>query len=511
MLGTVFNILRIARFGGTLARNDALFPVLGALGAHKRTVDLLAFTCRLLRPLGRDGDPDIPPIPRALVALGPAYVKFGQSLATRPDIMGRNLAAALRPLQDRLPPFSENEARETIHNQLGSPVEELFAEFGPPVAAASVAQVHAAVDRRTGNKIAVKILRPEIEVSFRRDISAFRFGARTLQMLHPGSRRLRPEAVVNNFEQVVTAEMNLLLEAAAAAEFGDNIRDEPGFRAAQPVWHLTARRVLTTDWVEGASIDDQEAIRAAGETPEAISARLLQLFLRCALRDGLFHADMHHGNLRIMPDGVVGIVDFGIMGRLDELTRRAYADILYGFLTRDYRRAARAHRDVGYLPADQDLNAFAQALRTLVDPIFGEDASKISMGRVLAQMFAVTERFGMETQTQLLLLQKTMVVTEGVARGLDPHLDIWEVSKPVVQEWIERNVGPKRTLSDLRETVELVGRVSPRLPHIAEKLLIALERDKPKKDVHTPWFGPEFLRGLLMGLVVALLFFVVIG
>ena len=199
------------------------------------------------------------------------------------------------------------------------------------------------------------------------------------------------------------------------------------------------------------------------------------------------------------------------MGRLDELTRRAYADILYGFLTRDYRRAARAHRDVGYLPADQDLSAFAQALRTLVDPIFGEDASKISMGRVLAQMFAVTERFGMETQTQLLLLQKTMVVTEGVARGLDPHLDIWEVSKPVVQEWIERNVGPKRTLSDLRETVELVGRVSPRLPHIAEKLLIALERDKPKKDVHTPWFGPEFLRGLLMGLVVALLFFVVIG
>lgn len=505
MFEFVSSTLRLARFGGTLSRNDALFPVLEALGGSRRSIRLLAFACRLAHPFGKDGDPTLPPVPRALVALGPAYVKFGQSMATRPDIVGPDLATTLRPLQDKLPAFPDAVARETLRTQFGKPVEELFSDFAPPVAAASIAQVHPATDRETGQRVAVKILRPEIEQIFAADIAAFKLAARILEWLRPGARRLRPSAVLQNFERIVTIEMNLLLEAAAAAEFGDNLREDTGFRVAAPVWNLTSRRVLTTTWLEGDPIDDREAIAAAGETPEAIAARLLQMFLRCALRDGLFHGDMHQGNLRICPDGSVGLVDFGIMGRIDESTRRAYADILYGFLTRDYRRAARAHRDVGYLPPDQDLGAFAQSLRTLVDPIFGEDASKISMGRILAQLFAVTRRFGMETQPQLLQLQKTMVVTEGVARSLDPHLDIWEVSEPVVRGWIEENVGPRRVLGDLRETAELISRLSPKLPALAERLLLEDRRRYAADDDTSRTGSASFNRGLLVGILIAAL------
>ena len=500
----ISSLLRLVRFAGTLARNSALYPVLEGMGFSRIGVRALAWVCWPLQPFGVRGDPSLPPVTRALVALGPAYVKFGQSLATRPDIVGSDLTAMLRPLQDRLPSFPDAEARATIEEQLRRPVSELFDEFGPPVAAASIAQVHSAIDRETGERVAVKILRPKIEETFDRDTAAFLLVARILSVLRPGFRRLRAEAVVANFRRSVTNEMNLLNEAALAAEFGDNISDDPGFRVARPIWRLTARRVLTSRWEDGTSIDDIDGMRAAGRTREEIAADLLQLFLRCALRDGLFHADMHHGNLRIGPDGVLVLMDFGIMGRLDSVTRRAYANILYGFHTRDYLRSARAHRDVGYLPADQDIHAFAQALRSIIEPIFGERAPNISMGRVLAQLFSVTERFGMRTQTQLLLLQKTMMVVEGVARGLDPNLDIWTVSKPVVKEWVEENLGVRRAANDLRETVSVLVSMSPQLPVIAERLL-ASKPPAPVED-ETPGvlWDPRFLRGVLAGLMLAL-------
>ena len=505
MLGAASSLLRLARFGGTLARSGALRSVLDGLGVRRPFAIALAAACRLAWPFGQSGDPKLPPIPRALVALGPVYIKFGQSLATRPDIVGPGLASALRPLQDRLPPFPMDAARETVRRQLGKPVDELFREFDPPVAAASIAQVHPAVDRRTGARVAVKILRPGIEEIFRRDIAAIRLAARILLLIRPELGRLRPLTVVNSFERSVTNEMNLLHEAAAAAEYGDNLRDDPGLRVAAPVWQLSARRVLTTSWEDGTPIDDLAGIRAAGETPEAIAARLLQLFLRCALRDGLFHGDMHQGNLRVASDGCIVLLDFGIMGRLDDNTRRAYAEILYGFLSRDYRRAARAHRDVGYLPADQDLGAFAQALRTLVEPIFGEDASRISMGRVLAQLFSVTERFGMRTQPQLLLLQKTMMVVEGVARGIDPHLDIWKASEPVVTEWIESNVGPRRALSDLAEAASMLVRLSPQVPALAERLLAPQRGASPPPDEASVPARWGFAWGVAAGLAAAAL------
>ena len=496
-------MLRLARFAGTLARNNALYPVLEGMGFSHAGLRALSVVCWLLRPFGVRGDPSLPPVTRALVALGPAYVKFGQSLATRPDIVGSDLTKVLRPLQDRLSSFSDAEARATIEAQLRQPVDELFDDFGPPVAAASIAQVHHAIDRETGQPVAVKILRPRIEETFERDTAAFLLVARILSVLRPGFRRLRAEAVVRNFRRSVTNEMNLLNEAALAAEFGDNISGDPGFRTARPVWRLSARRVLTSGWEDGTPIDDIEGIRAAGRTPEEIAADLLQLFLRCALRDGLFHADMHHGNLRVAPDGALVLMDYGIMGRLDSVTRRAYANILYGFHTRDYLRSARAHRDVGYLPADQDLHAFAQALRGIIEPIFGERATNISMGRVLAQLFSVTERFGMRTQTQLLLLQKTMMVVEGVARGLDPNLDIWAVSKPVVTDWVEENVGVRRAAIDLGETMSILVNLSPQLPAIAERLLTPKAPEPPQEESSALW-DPRFLRGMLVGLALAL-------
>lgn len=496
-------MLRLARFAGTLARNNALYPVLEGMGFSHAGLRALSVVCWLLRPFGVRGDPSLPPVTRALVALGPAYVKFGQSLATRPDIVGSDLTKVLRPLQDRLPSFSDAEARATIEAQLRQPVDELFDDFGPPVAAASIAQVHHAIDRETGQPVAVKILRPRIEETFERDTAAFLLVARILSVLRPGFRRLRAEAVVRIFRRSVTNEMNLLNEAALAAEFGDNISGDPGFRTARPVWRLSARRVLTSGWEDGTPIDDIEGIRAAGRTPEEIAADLLQLFLRCALRDGLFHADMHHGNLRVAPDGALVLMDYGIMGRLDSVTRRAYANILYGFHTRDYLRSARAHRDVGYLPADQDLHAFAQALRGIIEPIFGERATNISMGRVLAQLFSVTERFGMRTQTQLLLLQKTMMVVEGVARGLDPNLDIWAVSKPVVTDWVEENVGVRRAAIDLGETMSILVNLSPQLPAIAERLLTPKAPEPPQEESSALW-DPRFLRGMLVGLALAL-------
>jgi len=502
MIDAVLSLFRLARFAGTLSRNEAIFPALEDVGFSPLRMRVLRVACWPLRPFGVNGDPSLPPVTRALVALGPAYVKFGQSLATRPDIVGSDLTEMLRPLQDRLPAFSQAEARAAVEDQLRRPVDEIFEGFGPPIAAASIAQVHAATDRETGERVAVKILRPGIEKVFARDIAAFLLVARVLGFLRPGFRRLRAEAVVRNFRRSVTNEMNLLNEAALAVEFAENLRDDPGIRLAVPIWRLTAKRVLTSSWQEGTPIDDIPAMRRAGREPESAAADLLQLFLRCALRDGLFHADMHHGNLRIAPDGALVLLDFGIMGRLDGGTRRAYANILYGFHTKDYLRSARAHRDVGYLPPDQDVHAFAQSLRSIIEPIFGERASNISMGRVLAQLFSVTERFGMKTQTQLLLLQKTMAVVEGVARGLDPDLDIWEVSKPVVKEWVEENVGVRRARRDLKEAASVLVSLSPHLPTLAERLLTPSRPPDESGKLHR---DSRFLQGAAVGAAAALI------
>ena len=454
---------------GALARIRA-YPALGR-GARwgLRAVEIG------LRPFGAKGDPTLPPMARAFTALGPAEVKLGQMLSTRPDVVGTEVSDELRALQDRVPPFPDEDAQAMVAAELNAPLVTLFTRFDPAIAAASIAQVHKAVTPE-GKTVAVKVLRPGIERDFLRDIEAFRFVAKVVERVLPSSRRLKPVAVYDHFEQTTRIELDLRLEAAAAAEFGANTADDPHFMVPGIDWARSSQRVMTSDWIDGTPISDRAALVAQGVDPVKLGTRVIQSFLRQALQDGLFHADMHQGNLLVDRQGRIVALDFGIMGRLDPLTRRFYADILLSFLRRDYERAARVHREAGYLPADQPLDVFAQALRSVAEPIFGLGAKNISMARLLGQLFAVTERFGMETQTQLILLQKTMVMVEGVARDLDPDVNMWKAARPVVEEWMRRNLGPEGIARDLKATVDVLSGLGPRLPEAAERLVMLLDR-----------------------------------
>ncbi|GGB93382.1 putative protein kinase UbiB [Marivita lacus] len=478
------NILRLIRTGATLERTGAMGVVLDAFDAPKP----LRVAARLLgwpfKWLGYNGDPAVPPAPRALTALGPAYIKFGQVLSTRPDVVGDEMATQLRVLQDKLPPFSVAEAKQMVASELGVPVDTVFSEFSEPVAAASIAQVHKAKLALTGETVAVKVLRPNIEKDFRKDIDAFYFAASLIELLSPSSRRLRPMDVITHFEGVVMGELDLRLESAAASEFASNTAQDDGFQLPEIKWDLSSRRVMTMSWADGLPLGDNDALDAAGHDRVALSERVLQLFLQHALRDGFFHADMHQGNLKVAPNGDIIALDFGIMGHIDEYTRRVYAEILYGFIRRDYKRVAEVHFEAGYVPNDRDVDEFARALRAVGEPIFGMDATRISMGRLLSYLFEVTERFGMETRTELILLQRTMVVVEGVARSLDPKMNIWNVAKPIVEDYIKTSIGPRAFAKDLGKTALVLARFGPRLPGLMEQLLIeqAQGTPEPKKN-----------------------------
>ncbi|MBV2359319.1 2-polyprenylphenol 6-hydroxylase [Thalassococcus sp. CAU 1522] len=473
------NIWRLIRTGATLERTGAMGVVLDAFDAPKP----LRIAARVLawpfRWLGERGDPDMPPPTRALTALGPAYIKFGQVLSTRPDVVGEDMATQLRVLQDKLPPFSVAEAKAAIEAEIGRPTDTLFSEFSEPVAAASIAQVHKARLAHNGETVAVKVLRPGIEKAFRKDVDAFYFAAGLIELLSPASRRLRPRDVIAHFEGVVNGELDLRLESASASEFAANTTGDAGFQLPEVKWGFSGRRVMTMSWAEGVPLGDNAAIDAAGHDRVALSERVLQLFLNHALRDGFFHADMHQGNLKVAANGDIIAYDFGIMGQIDEYTRRVYAEILYGFIRRDYRRVAEVHFEAGYVPADRDVDAFARALRAVGEPIFGMDATRISMGKLLAYLFEVTERFGMETRTELILLQRTMVVVEGVARSLNPRMNIWSTAKPIVENYIRTYIGPRAAARDLGKTVQVLARFGPRLPALVESALIRQSQGEP--------------------------------
>ena len=483
------NLWRLIRTGATCERTGAMAVALEAMQVTPR----LRFVARMLgwpfKWLGLKGDVTLPPITRALTALGPAYIKFGQILSTRPDIVGEDLALQLKYLQDRLPPFPTEVAKIMVEEELRLRVDEVFSSFSEPVAAASIAQVHRATRRDNGQDVAVKVLRPGIERAFRKDIDAFYFAARTIEVLSPSSRRLRPMDVIAHFEGVVLGELDLRLECAAASEFAANTKDDAGFQVPVPVWDLSGRTVMTLDWAEGINLADNAAIDAAGLDRRALAARVLQLFLSHALRDGFFHGDMHQGNLKVAANGNLIAYDFGIMGRIDEYTRRVYAEILMGFIRKDYRRVAEVHFEAGYVPADRDIDEFARALRAVGEPIFGLDATRVSMSRLLSYLFEVTERFGMETRTELILLQRTMVVVEGVARSLDPHINIWQVAKPVVESYVSRNVGPLALLRDLALTARILGRFGPRLPRMVEAALIRQAEVPHSVNTNARMFG----------------------
>ena len=503
------NILRLIRTGATLERTGAMPVILNALDAPRTLKFAARFIVWPFQFLGRRGDQSLPPAPRALTAMGPAYIKFGQILSTRPDVVGPELAEQLRVLQDRLPPFSTDVAKQSFKSEPGLDADDVFSDFSEPVAAASIAQVHRGKLKDTGQSVAIKVLRPEIERAFQKDLDTFYFAARLVEFVSPKSRRLKPMDVIAHFDGVVRGELDLRLESASASEFLANIKEDKGFSVPSVNWSLSSRRVMTLDWADGVPMGDVDALAAAGHNLSELGDRVLHMFLNHALRDGFFHADMHQGNLKVSSSGDIVAFDFGIMGHIDEYTRRVYAEILFGFIKRDYKRVAQVQFEAGYVPQDQDVDEFARALRAVGEPIFGMDASNISMGRLLSYLFEVTERFGMETRTELILLQRTMVVVEGVARSLNPQINIWEVARPIVEGYIKSNLGPAAVLNDLTTTLKVLARFGPRLPSLVEQALIKQSNPEPQ-IVKSSWngslkpFGLGFIFACLAILVLLL-------
>jgi ubiquinone biosynthesis protein len=468
------HLLRLARAGYILARegvfsglDPALLPPVAALPV--RLANLLA---------RKHGDGAAKALVRAVTQIGPSYVKLGQFLATRPDVVGGEIADALTALQDRMEPFGREQAVAIVEKALGRKIGELFTSFGAPVAAASIAQVHMAhaIYPEGERKVAVKVLRPGIERQFARDLRDMYVIARLAERYSSEGRRLRLVEVVDTLARTVKLETDFRLEAAAASEFADNVANDRDIHVPRVDWDRTEREVLTLEWIDGAPLSDLARVAQEGHDLKDIGRNVLQSFLRHAMRDGFFHADMHQGNLFVDKAGRLVAIDFGIMGRLGLKERRFLAEILYGFITRDYKRVAEVHFEAGYVPPIHSVEEFSQALRAIGEPLHTVNASDISMARLLTLLFEVTALFDMRTRTELVLLQKTMVVAEGVARAFDPKLDIWKTSAPVVREWIEKNLGVKAKIEDAGNSLAELAKLATHLPKVLADAETAIER-----------------------------------
>ena len=408
--------------------------------------------------------------------MGTTFIKLGQFVATRPDIISEDLSKQLEKLQDRLPPFPTLEAKKIIKQNLGDDLYKSIINFSEPVAAASVAQVHKAQinDNGTIKDIAIKILRPKIKEIFNEEIDALMLLAYFVENIITKTKRLRLVEVVFLLKEITNHEMDLRFEAAAANEFAENTKNDVGFYVPKIYWNYTSEKVLTLDWVEGISIREKELIESKKININNIASDIIQHFLRHAVRDGFFHADMHQGNIFVDNSGQIVPIDFGIMGRLDKLSKRFLAEILFGFIQRDYRKVAEVHLVAGLVPKEVPIDDLAQALRSIGEPIFGQEVKDISGGKLLKQLFDVTEKFNMQTQPQLLMLQKTMVVVEGVARKLNPNTNIWTTSKPVLENWLKETKDPINNLNEtLKNTSEVIKRL-PEFPEIMDKANQAL-------------------------------------
>jgi ubiquinone biosynthesis protein len=464
------NLARLCRITLTLARHDALAPLFAA-GDRTVGVAAVARATRLLRPRRRAGIRPGERLAAALCEMGPSFIKLGQILATRADLLGEEIAEDLARLQDRLPPFPAAEARALVEAEFARPITSLFSVFDErAIAAASIAQVHFAVTTE-GREVAVKVLRPGIARAFARDLDLFRWLARLIERMRPAWRRLKPVGVVEMLAEAVGLEMDLRFEAAAASELAGNFAGDPTVRVPQVDWRRTGRTVLTTERIAGIRVDDRDALVAAGHSIPDLLRNAADSFFKQVFRDGFFHADLHPGNVFVDAEGALTVVDFGIMGRLDRDTRYYLADMLIGFLTADYRRVAEVHFAAGYVPRRHSIDAFTQACRSIGEPILGLPLHEISIARLLAQLFQITEQFDMETQPQLLLLQKTMVLVEGIGRRLDPTINVWALARPLVETWVRENRGPearlRRQIGTFLEALDAV----PRLLHGLDRIV----------------------------------------
>jgi len=408
--------------------------------------------------------------------MGTTFIKLGQFLSTRPDIIGNEIAQKLENLQDKLPPFPTDQAKKIIKKELGENSYNLLLSISEPVAAASIAQVHKAKlnDNGTTKDIAIKILRPNIKKKFNEEIDALMLLAFLIEGTIKKSKRLKLVEVVFLLKEITNLELDLRFEASAANEFLENTKNDVGFIVPKIFWSFTSENILTLEWIDGISIREKEKLDNLNIDTKTLATDVIQHFLRHAIRDGFFHADMHQGNLFVNKNGEIVPIDFGIMGRLDKLNQRYLAEILFGFVQRDYKKVAEVHLIAGLVPKNVSVEEFAQALRSIGEPIFGQSVKDISGGNLLKQLFEITEKYNMQTQPQLLLLQKTMVVVEGVARKLNPETNIWETSRPILENWLKETKDPLNSLSEtLKSTTEAIKRL-PELPEIMDKANQAL-------------------------------------
>ena len=461
MTNSITHLWRLGKWGRTLARHGALRGIENDPATPpqvRRLARIIRFGARI---------PQTPDYAAALQEIGPAAIKLGQSLSTRPDLVGEEAAANLSQLQDNLPPAPFAAIKPTIESSFGAPLETLYATFDEtPVGAASIAQVHRAVTTE-GREVAVKVLRPGIEEEFAQAIETYEWAAAHVEAYGGEAERLRPRLVVAHFKQWTARELDLQREAASASELAENMVAEPDYHVPEIDWRRTARRVLTLEWLDGIKLNDRAALVAAGQDCDALAAILVRAFLRQAVVDGFFHADLHHGNLFALPDGRIAAIDFGIMGRIDRRARLWLAEILYGLITGNYRRVAEIHFEAQYVPPHHNVAEFATALRAAGEPIRGLPVKDISVGRMLESLFSITRDFDMPTQPHLLLLQKSMVMNEGVANALDHDINMWETAEPFLREWIRGELGPEAYYAG--RIVDLVRAVK-KIPHLIDKI-----------------------------------------
>ena len=461
MTSSVTHLWRLLKWGRTLARHGALRGI--------EEDPLTPPPVRRLARLARFGArvPETPQYADALVAIGPAAVKLGQALSTRPDLVGEKAAANLSQLQDDLPPAPFTKIKQTIEASFNAPLETLFSRFDEePVGAASIAQVHRAITTE-GRDVAVKVLRPGIEEDLAKAIDTYEWAAAQVERYGEEAERLRPRLVVAQFKQWTARELDLQREAASASELRENMVAEPGYYVPEIDWRRTARRILTLEWLDGIKLNDHAALIAANQDRAKLAATLVRAFLRQAVIDGFFHADLHHGNLFALPDGRIAAIDFGIMGRIDRRARMWLAEILYGLITGNYRRVAEIHFEAQYVPPHHNVQEFATALRAAGEPIRGLPVKEISVGRMLESLFSITRDFDMPTQPHLLLLQKTMVMNEGVATALDPDINMWETAEPFLRDWMRSELGPEAYVAD--RMIEVV-RAFKKIPELIERI-----------------------------------------
>jgi len=460
------HLWHLLKWGRTLARHGALMGI-------ERDPNTPAPVRRLVR-LARFGAriPKQPRYAEAFKAIGPAAIKLGQTLATRPDLVGEDAARDLLTLQDALPPLPFPFIRAAVEAQMGGPIEQFYTRFDEaPVGAASIAQVHRATTTQ-GRDVAVKVLRPGVTEQLARDIETYEWAAAHLEMLGGEAKRLRPRLVIANFKRWTINELDLRREAASSSELADSMEAEEGYMVPAIDWDRTTGRVMTMEWIDGIKISDRDAIIAAGHDPKELASRLVNTFLHQAIAEGFFHADMHQGNLFVTPDGKIAAIDFGIMGRIDRRARLWLAEILYGLITGNYKRVAEIHFEAQYVPAHHNVAEFATALRAVGEPMRGKPVSELSVGQMLDGLFAITRDFDMETQPHLLLLQKTMVMVEGVATALHPDINMWDTSGPYVKAWLRDELGPEAKAADalvenwrtLQRLPGLIRRIEDKFP-----------------------------------------------